>query len=155
MMIYNNAFIQAFVAFFMAKAKTICDIMLAEHKKIHKLLEKFKKDLDKRVFFEFKWTLEKHFFVEEKVIFTVYAMSSPEESEDLFDVLKQHKDILWLLRMMEEDIEKGADPRTRSLSELLTKHSDFENDVLYPKLEKQLSKEQKQLIIDRAKEIIK
>ena len=82
-------------------------------------------------------------------------MSSPEESEELFDILKQHKDILWLLRMMEEDIEKGRDPKTTSLSELLTKHAGFEDDVFYPKLEKQLSKEQKQLIKNRAKEIIK
>ena len=91
----------------MAKTNTNCDIMMKEHAKIHKLLNKFKQDLDKGMFFEFKWTLEKHFFVEEKVIFTVYAMSSPEESEDLFEILKRHKDILWLLRKMEEDIEKG------------------------------------------------
>ena len=53
--------------------QTIESLMLKEHRRLDKLLEEIEKDLDnyektKKNCSLFKWNLEKHFFVEEKVI---------------------------------------------------------------------------------------
>jgi len=144
--------------------KTILNVMLKEHGKISQLLDDFinqvKEDFNNfeqvlEKFNRFKWTLEKHFFVEEKVLFSIYSSSSKEESERIYSLLKEHQNMLWIINKIEEDLNNKNQPKFLSLSQLLNKHAKLENEILYPKLDEELSSDQKQLIIERAEEIIR
>lgn len=143
--------------------KTILKIMLKDHLTIDSLLKLFIKQVEndfndyKQVmqkFNRFKWNLEKHFFIEEKIIFTIYSSSNPE-NEDLLNLLKDHKNILWIINRIEEDLENKTKPKLMSLSETLRKHASFENEVFYPKLEDELSGDEKKLILDRSEEVVR
>ncbi len=142
--------------------KSITQIMAEDHSKMGQLcayIEKLlKEDLEKakKVFNKFKWTLEKHFFVEEKVIFSIYSASrSEEENDHLLEILKEHKDILFLISQIEESFENNEIPRFAELSEDLIAHAKFEDEFLYPRLDEELSEEQKQIIYDRSDEVIR
>lgn len=137
--------------------------MLEDHGKINILLDYFLKQVEKNFdnynetlskFNQFKWALEKHFFVEEKVIFSVYSLDD-ENEEDIFNLLKEHKDILWIINRIEEDLDDNIKPKIRSLRENLRRHIIFENNKFYPLLDEMLDEEQKQLILNRSKEIIR
>lgn len=145
-------------------AGKICKIMLKEHKRIYNIFEKFKESVVhsdyiskeiKELFMKFKWNLEKHFFIEEKVIFTMYSSTIPGDSDNILRLLKEHKDMLWITNKIEEDIDNDIVPKFMRLSELLQEHADFEDCTFYPQLEERLSEKEKKLIIDRAKEVVK
>jgi len=133
--------------------KTISQLMKKEHEKINDLLEKFENSPEINIFSKFKWTLEKHFFIEEKVIFSVYQ-SCNEECEEMFDLLKQHKDILFLIDKIEDNL-KNSKSDIEDLKNLLKAHAIFEDRVFYPKLDDELSEDQKKLILERSEEIIR
>jgi len=134
----------------------IAQLMLQEHGKLRSFLIELDRIEDKeqfkKLFNKFKWTLEKHFFVEEKVIFSIY--SGEENINNLDKVLKEHKDIILLIKKAEENIDQGYldifDIRT-----IIEAHADFEDQVLYPKLDEELDIIQKELILERASEIIR
>jgi len=134
--------------------------MLKEHDKIKSLLEKFERELNEnlknseKTFIEFKWGLEKHFFIEEKVIFTVLKSLNEEENEDMLNLLKEHKDMLFLIKNIEEHFFKNIKPEIDNLKKTLLTHADFENEFFYPKLEMDLSEKQKCLIIEQCKAIL-
>lgn len=137
--------------------------MLEDHGKINILLDYFLKQVEKNFnnydevfsrFNQFKWALEKHFFVEEKVIFSVYSLDD-ENEEDIFNLLKDHKDILWIINRIEEDLEDNIKPKIRSLKENLRRHIMFENNKFYPLLDEMLDEKQKQLILNRSKEVVR
>ena len=133
--------------------KTISQLMKKEHEKINDLLEKFENSPEINIFSKFKWTLEKHFFIEEKDIFSVYQ-SCNEECEEMFDLLKQHKDILFLIDKIEDNL-KNSKSDIEDLKNLLKAHAIFEDRVFYPKLDDELSEDQKKLILERSEEIIR
>ncbi len=134
-------------------------LMREEHKKIRELLEEFKQSLNNLdsksnvIFNKFKWSLEKHFFVEEKAIFS--ALIKDDDVEDIFELMQQHQKIMEKISSIEDDLDDNIKPDISELIELLIEHSGFENDSFYPKLDDFLSTEQKKEIINRAKEIIK
>lgn len=143
--------------------KTIPRIMLEDHGKINHMIQDFITELEKHPenhgeivdkFFKFKWNLEKHFFVEEKVIFNIYASSKEEESEEILRLLKEHKNMLWLIERIEEDLEENHTPRLGNLTKTLNGHINFENQILYPRLEEELGKNEKKLIVDRMNEVV-
>jgi len=140
--------------------KTITEIMIGEHGKIDSMTEEVEKlsagDLGKarEAFNKFKWNLEKHFFVEEKVVFNAYNSVS-EDSEDAFRILKEHKDLLWSVKKIEEALSGNARPDFSGIKKELRAHADFEDKIFYPKLDEQLSDELKEVVKDRAGEIIK
>ena len=139
---------------------TISELMAEEHKKINNTLEQFEqseiKDYEesKKLFSIFKWNLDKHFFIEEKVIFHIYNISSEEEDFDIINLLKDHKDILWLISKMEESLKSNLKPSVIELKKLLLAHSKIEDKTFYPRLDKELSVEEKALIIGRFDEVI-
>ena len=138
--------------------ETIEKLMMREHADIHYLLCGFEVELSEEIatlkeeFNKFKWALEKHFFVEEKVIFSIY--SGEENMNNLDTVLKEHKDIILLIKKAEENLNQGH-LDIFDIKTIIEAHAAFEDDVLYPKLDEELDENQKELILDRASEIIR
>jgi hypothetical protein len=140
-------------------SKSISKTMLKDHKKILDLIQEFEKQTDsfkaREILEKFKWNLEKHFFMEEKVIFSVYQIENNEEDEDVINLLKEHKDALFLIKKIEELSSKDKKADITELKLLLINHANFENKSFYPRLDEELTEEQKQMIIERADEEIK
>ena len=139
---------------------SITTIMLKEHGKIKNFIQDFEKCLKdnakncEKSFSKFKWNLEKHFFIEEKVIFTIFNSANEEESEDILNLLKEHKEILFLIESIEENSYKNAEQEIMELSQIMTNHANFENEVFYPRLDNELNENEKCLIIERCDEVI-
>jgi iron-sulfur cluster repair protein YtfE (RIC family) len=140
--------------------KTIKNIMDIEHKRIQNLLKEFEDTLNKdfkkakEIFSKFDWNLEKHFYIEEKVIFTIYNASSGIDDVDLTELIKEHKDIVWKISRIKENLDRGIKPHIEDLKKLLNHHEKFEDEVFYPRLDEELNKSEKELIFERAEEII-
>lgn len=141
--------------------KTILEVMKKEHKRIEIFLDVFEKliyiDLReaRESFNKFKWNLEKHLFVEEKAIFEVCNSDCSEEIEEIFDLMREHGEIIILIGEIEKKLVEKIKPEISKLKEFLERHIDFEESKFYPMLDRELSWERKQEIFKRASEIIR
>ena len=91
----------------------IFKLMIEDHNKLEKLLDKLEEDAEKsyealtKTFWKFEWELEKHIFTEEKAIFTYYE---PEDIVQGYKMLpqltKQHNEILNKLEIMRRNIRE-------------------------------------------------
>ncbi len=139
--------------------KSIKELMLEEHKKIENFLKKFQGSLKadnetlEKQFDEFKRELESHFTLEEKAIFDIYNNLIGEEVEDIFKLMQEHGNILGMIERMKKEIENREKPNVDDLKQNLIEHADFENQTFYPKLDKELSENQKQEIITKINEL--
>ena len=135
--------------------------MMDDHSKIEKLMDNFEKDIDKeyeilkKSFTKFEWKLEKHIFVEEKVIFTNY---NPEDVTEGYRMLpeltKQHNFILnQLSNWRKELVNKKKIEDFYKFKKVLINHKIFEENEVYPKLEQSLTESDKKVIINRLNEI--
>jgi len=104
----------------MDKEPELIDRILVE---FEEMLQKNFKNA-KEIFSKFDWTLEKHFFVEEKVIFTIYN-SSNEDNDDLNELVKEHKEIIWEIKKIKENLDMGVKPSVIKLKGILNGHSKF------------------------------
>ncbi|MEN7982181.1 MAG: hemerythrin domain-containing protein [Nanoarchaeota archaeon] len=136
--------------------ESINELLIKEHGKLLSFLINFTKEEDKEkaknLFDNFKWTLQKHFFVEEKAIFNFYEKIKGEEVHEIFDLMGEHGDLLELMKFVEEDFSKD---KIEDLKKLLIKHQNFEDDVFYPKLDKDLNEQQKKELIEKIKEVVR
>lgn len=142
------------------QSKTIESMMLQEHRRLDKFLKEIEKDLDDyektlKNFSKFKWNLEKHFFVEEKVIFDSFITMSGQETSDTFSLLEDHVRIMDLLKIIEKRLNKKIKPKLEYLREIIKLHRDFEDKDFYPNLDKRLNPKRKKEVINRIKEVIK
>ena len=140
-------------------SQSIEKLMLQEHKRLNKFIEDLEKHLDdyektKINFSIFKWNLEKHFFVEEKIIFDMFINISGEETNDIFCLLEDHVKIMGLIRVLEKRLGNKIKPDLEALKQKLITHRDFEDENFYPNLDKRLTLDQKKRISKRIKEII-
>ena len=137
----------------MEKNISVTNLMVESHNHIERLFDKFKASIEGdfkltiRLFDEFKWEFEKHIFIEEKAIFKFFNLS---KNDDYFDVvpnlIKEHDIILETLNEIENNLViKGSDD-THRFKELLAKHKNFEEETIYPKLDKELNDSQKNSI---------
>ena len=141
---------------------SLLSLMIHDHQKIEKLIEnlgkKTKKDFDsmKQAFQKFEWELEKHIFTEEKAIFTDYDPSNVLEGYKMLpELTKQHNYIVNTLNNWRDDIRNHRNIKdVYSLKEFLSKHRDFEEEKVYPKLDEALNEEQKRNIMAKINEII-
>lgn len=143
------------------KENDILPLMIEDHNKIEKLMDNFQVNIDKdyeilkKSFHEFEWKLEKHIFVEEKVIFTNY---NPEDVSEGYRMLpeltKQHNFILNQLSLWRKDLaSKGKIEDFYKFKKVLVNHKIFEENQVYPQLDESLTDSDKKLIIDRLNEI--
>lgn len=135
---------------------SINELMLKEHGKLLSLLINFLKEEDKEkarnLFENFKWTLEKHLFVEEKAIFDLYQKIKGKEVGDIFSLMDEHGDMMNLLKDFEYESSKE---RLEELKKLLIKHQKFEDENFYPKLDEMLDDYKKEELIEKIKEVIR
>ena len=134
--------------------KTIPEIMLRDHSRIHNIIQELKKakpEDAQRLFIKFKWNLEKHFYIEEKVVFQIYLNSLNEETEELDKLLSEHKDMLFLIKKIDNHFHNSANLLSQ-LDSILTAHAQFEDEIFYPRLEEELSENEKNLIADRCED---
>lgn len=138
--------------------KEIFKIMIKEHEIIESLLNDCKRlqvtdpEQAKRAFQAFVWNIEKHIFLEEKVLYDAYSIWDGNV-EGMFEILEDHGEIIALIKKI-----KNSYPDETNLSrlkELLRDHFVLEETMLYSNLEKLLSEEQKGFLIERAQEIIR
>tara|TARA_Y100000310_G_C20624302_1_gene785017 strand:- start:897 stop:1325 length:429 start_codon:yes stop_codon:yes gene_type:complete len=134
-------------------------LMLKEHKRLNKCLEDVEKNIEdyektKLSFNKCKWNLEKHFFVEEKVIFDNFVSMSGQETTDTFHLLEDHVRIIELLKKLEQRLEKKIKPDTNLLRNVLSTHRKFEEEDFYPNLDDKLTLEQKKQMAKKIREII-
>ena len=147
---------------FMDKKIKILPLMVKDHCKIEELIndleEKSKLDFDSmnKSFSKFEWKLEKHIFIEEKVIFTSYK---PDDVTQGFKMLpeltNQHNFILNKINNWREDLRKKRNlTNIYGFKEFLIKHKNYEEKEVYPKLDEALTENDKKIIIAKINEII-
>lgn len=133
--------------------ESIKSLMDKEHCRIAGFLEHA--DTNGEAFNKFKWNLEKHFFVEEKAIFIMNRDMNGEEVADIFELMKQHGEIMEMIKVVEKKIENGEEANFSELKDMINKHRNFEDSTFYPKLDGILNLQQKQEIMERVMEIVK
>jgi hypothetical protein len=138
--------------------ENITFLMTREHKKIEEIFNRFDKEINPKrkegLYNKFKWSIEKHFFVEEKAIFTFSQDISGGIVSDVFRLLDEHGRILNLLK----DAEDGPKENTLfvffKINKLLKSHEKLEEEKFYPELDQRLNDQQKEELIERIKEVI-
>ena len=95
------------------KSTAILDLMVKDHGKILKLLKDVQKSTEKdtisliKVFEDFEWVLEKHFFTEEKAIFSSYNPTNIVVGYRMVpELIKEHNKILNTVQVMRKDLLK-------------------------------------------------
>ena len=143
------------------KATVLTDLMVKDHGKIVKMLHDVEKSIGMelvstmKVFDNFEWELEKHMFVEEKAIFTSYNPKNIANGYRMMPTLvQQHNDLLNKLQVMRKDLTWQRPAKFEEFRELLLTHKTFEEASLYPKLDQELSVQQKEEIIKKIREIL-
>jgi len=136
----------------------IFNIMEMQHEFIKSLLSDFEDFRDKalpesgEVLNLFVWNLEKHIFLEEKILYSIYSIWDGN-IEGMFEILGDHGEIRVFIKKIKSSDFGKSDIST--LKELLEDHFALEETILYPNLEKVLNAEQKKFIVERAQEIIR
>jgi len=146
----------------MSKTIDILSLMVKDHCKIEKLLDEFESNADKdhtsafNSFNKLEWELEKHIFIEEKAIFTAYSPKDVVEGYAMLpELTKQHNVLLNKLSNMRRDVHRQTKPTDLyGFKEFLIKHRTFEEQEVYPKMDKNLDAENKKIIFDKINEII-
>ncbi len=142
------------------KSTQISELMVKDHNLIMqniKDLEDMKeRDITyiNKLFNDFKWNLEKHFFVEERAVFTFYNPEKVDESYEIFvNLTKQHTDILEEVENIQKKLQKWEPFDFEDLKKLLVSHKTLEENNLYPVLDQEISEGEKRFIIERIEDI--
>ena len=137
--------------------KELMKSMIQEHELIETLLDNFERQHNKnpsaakKIFRAFVWNLEKHIFLEEKIFYSVYSVWN-ENIGDIFEVLRDHGDILLLVKKIQNSDFSEEDLST--LKNLIKDHFITEEMVIYPKLERELDEEQRTFFLERSNDIL-
>ncbi len=140
----------------------VLDVMLKDHLRLLTLLTQFERedienlDLKYSKFKDLEWNLEKHFFIEEKVIFLYLTpnISTVREENLYIELAKQHTRIKNQLKEVEKDIKNKIKPNVLEIRDLLIGHQKYEEKLIYPKLDENLNEQQKNIIFEKISEII-
>ncbi len=142
------------------KSTSILDLMIKDHKHLFQKLNDIEDIKDRDIsyitkkFNDFRWNLEKHFFVEERAIFTFYNPEKIDEGYDVFsDISKQHTNILEKIETMNKKLENWEPFDLTEIKGLLNKHRQFEENNVYPKLDREISDGEKRFMIERIEEV--
>ncbi len=146
----------------MSETNSILDLMVKDHCNVERLLDKLEESIDgehdiiKDIFYKFEWQLEKHLFVEEKAIFTLYNPDDVSEGYKMLpELTQQHNFIINKLKNWREKIRTGEKlDDFMAFKKYLVKHREFEEEKVYPKLDQNLSDEQKMEVVNRINEIV-
>ncbi|MEK6885503.1 MAG: hemerythrin domain-containing protein [Nanoarchaeota archaeon] len=143
----------------MTQVGPITKLMLKQHAFLNKLLFEFneipskKIDKAKEVFANFRWNLEKHFFIEEHNLFPVTNSQDDEEVILMNRLLQEHKDIMIVVNNLTEELLDGRIPKINKLKPVLFNHEQREIKMFYPKFDKFLKISEKEYIIEKIGDI--
>lgn len=138
--------------------KQLLNAMVHEHEVIEILLDNLKKIREvnspeaREAFQIFVWNIEKHIFLEEKILYSIYSVWNGN-IEGMFEILEEHGEIMALINKMKKSYPDESN--LLRLKEILRDHFALEETILYPSLEKALNGEQKEFLIQRSHEIIR
>lgn len=146
----------------MESKASILPLIVEDHKKIEAFIDTLDESINgeydemRDAFSSMKWHLEKHLFMEEKAIFTMYEPEDVNQGYKMLPtVTSHHNEILNRLDIMRHEVQNGKAPTDlHKFKTFLVRHRTFEEKELYPKLEDVLSEAQKKVIIERINEII-
>ena len=143
------------------KSTTILELMVRDHNRLTEYLKDVENNLGRdfgflsNSFNTFQWNLEKHFFVEERAIFSVYNPNEPDKEYNFFsDLMDQHTEILDKIGSLRKKLEKRESFDLNELKKLLVKHKIFEEKSIYPVIDQEISEGEKRFIIERINEVI-
>ncbi len=139
---------------------SIMDVMVKDHNYLMRQLKDMESNMEGDFeslmdsFNAFQWNLEKHFFVEERAIFTWYNPEHVDEGYQFFmDISKQHTQILDMIEALRKRLYRQDKIDVDELKKLLVQHKSFEEEHVYPVLDKEISEGEKRFMIERIKEI--
>lgn len=142
------------------KSTAILDLMVKDHIRLMDYLKDVENNLGRgfgflsNSFNTFQWNLEKHFFVEERAIFTSYNPDEPDNEYNYFsDLMDQHTEIFETIKLLRKKLQKREPFDLNELKKLLVKHKTFEEKSIYPVLDQEIDDCTKRVIIDRIKDI--
>jgi hemerythrin superfamily protein len=143
------------------KPTAILDLMAQDHAKLIKDLTFVEKNIKENLmavmpsYHTFEWNLQKHIFVEERVIFSNYNPNYIGTMyEKISDIKKQHSSILKKIDSMKKNVKNQDYLCIVDFKRILVKHKNYEETNIYPILDQELNEEEKLFIIERIKEII-
>lgn len=131
---------------------SIVAMMNRDHGKITKLILTLEKNKVakwegiKDDFEAFKWELERHFVTEEKAIFIYLDQKNVDTYDMMEELLEEHKVIRGALMDLELTLRKGNKGSLKPFIQDLHAHKMFEDEEFYPRLEEELTAEQKRQI---------
>lgn len=137
------------------KENCILSIMVKEHCKIEKLIDRLEENINKdnkefeKLFDIFEIELKNHISIEENAIFKFYNPGKISKGYKMLpDLMKQHNFILNSLSNIKKYyiINKKIEDFFQ-FKNLLLNHRKFEENEVYKQLDKELNNEQKNLII--------
>jgi hemerythrin-like domain-containing protein len=138
----------------MLRGDSITSLMLKHHQVIDKLLFDFEKKIDisfpelEVIFEKFKMKINEHFSIEEASIFPIANKKDEFESLRLKNLLREHKDLKEIIKIIDEEIKSGRKPDTFLLRDLLSAHEQREVEGFYPLLDSRLPESEKSRIIN-------
>jgi len=134
-------------------------LMISHHALIGMLFTLLKEELKEKsqtagsTFSEFTWEIKKHFFTEENAIFDYLPLKSMEIFKNMNHLRDEHLIMLNLLKNFSDNFPNITGEQMEEFSNLLENHREFEEQTLYPKLDKEMREEQRKEIISRINEI--
>jgi iron-sulfur cluster repair protein YtfE (RIC family) len=138
---------------------SILNLMVAHHALLNALFVLFRDQAKEKSpktaasLTELKWETKKHFFVEESVIFDFVIMENYGVLATINQLKDEHVTMLNDLEGFSENIDQITSKDLENFYNFLESHREIEEKELYPKLDKELSEEQKSQIIARINEV--
>ena len=138
----------------------ILELMVKDHMNLLKYLNAVEKELREDpmaafpIFRTFEWNLEKHFFVEERVIFTSYYHDNVSKYSVFLDLEKQHTNLLKRMKTIKKQVRLERQVNFTEFKAFLMKHKTFEEKNVYPVIDMKIDSKEKDFIIQRIDEIL-
>lgn len=143
----------------MPNNENILDLMVAHHALIEALLEvcqanfQKNKEIAGKSLAKLRWELEKHIFIEEKVIFNCSCSYELDINEIISRLIEEHIAMIDMLANIDKQLVSNTEANFTGFHRLLAEHRNVEEKTLYPKIDNALDREIKEEIIARVNEI--
>lgn len=130
-------------------------LMIQQHAKLHKLLTDYETEAKiskkKGLFSDFKTNLEKHFLIEELNLFNLAQPKNKKQEQEVQNLFRDHEDLRNTSSEMVAELLSNTVPNPSVFKKILLNHEKNEIDIFYPRLDNELSKEDKATILTRIK----
>jgi hemerythrin-like domain-containing protein len=136
--------------------------MIKDHLRLLSLLHSFEMNINQvnkerlESFWNFKWYIEKHIFVEERALFSSIRYDSKENEEYtlFYEITEQHKEIINEIENLYHNLQNNLGVSIIKLRDLLNEHLKFEENIAYPKLDEIINDSEKTRLLNQMKDII-